>query len=126
MLVDNMTDAEMLGQFISDHPGPPAIARLGVKAYSYWTEAAHGIVAQPVGPKTTGKPGHPTVLPCPTGMAASFDTELVRAGAGQSLSHLLLVWVLLQRTAVLLPAREQSCFAPRPCALVLLPGTCTV
>ena len=45
----------------------PAIPRLGIKAYNWWSEALHGIARN----------GSATVFPQPIGMASSFDTELV-------------------------------------------------
>ena len=46
----------------------PAIPRLGIPAYNYWSEALHGV----------GRNGRATMFPMPIGMAASFDPELVR------------------------------------------------
>ena len=41
----------------------PAIPRLGVRQYNWWSEALHGIARN----------GSATVFPQPIGMAASFD-----------------------------------------------------
>ena len=46
----------------------PAIPRLGIPAYNYWSEALHGV----------GRNGRATMFPMPIGMAASFDPALVR------------------------------------------------
>ena len=45
----------------------PAIPRLGIKQYNWWSEALHGIARN----------GSATVFPQPIGMAASFDEALV-------------------------------------------------
>ena len=45
----------------------PAIPRLGIKPYNWWSEALHGIARN----------GSATVFPQPIGMASSFDEELV-------------------------------------------------
>ena len=45
----------------------PAIPRLGVKQYNWWSEALHGVARN----------GSATVYPQPIGMAASFDEALV-------------------------------------------------
>ena len=46
----------------------PAIERLGLKPYSWWSEALHGVARN----------GVATVYPMPIGMAATWDTALVR------------------------------------------------
>ena len=63
-----MRASEKPGQLATDHPGAPAIPRLGVPAYSYWTEASHGIAWA----------GRATVFPCALGQASSFDVAMVR------------------------------------------------
>jgi Beta-glucosidase-related glycosidases len=45
----------------------PAVERLGIKQYSWWSEALHGVA----------RAGLATVFPQPIGMAASFDAEAV-------------------------------------------------
>ena len=47
----------------------PAIERLGLQEYSWWNEALHGV----------GRNGIATVWPMPIALAATFDSELVRA-----------------------------------------------
>ncbi len=47
----------------------PAIPRLGIKQYNWWSEALHGIARN----------GSPTVFPQPIGMASSFDERLIEA-----------------------------------------------
>ncbi|MDR0908625.1 MAG: glycoside hydrolase family 3 C-terminal domain-containing protein [Spirochaetaceae bacterium] len=49
----------------------PAIERLGIPAYNWWSEALHGIA----------RAGEATVFPQAIGMAASFDEDLVRTVA---------------------------------------------
>ncbi len=46
----------------------PAIERLGIKNFNWWSEALHGVANQ----------GNVTVYPEPIGMAASWNEELVR------------------------------------------------
>jgi len=46
----------------------PAIERLGIPAYNWWSEALHGVARM----------GRATVFPQPIGMAATFDTSLIR------------------------------------------------
>ncbi len=46
----------------------PAIPELGIRKYNWWSEALHGVAAD----------GLATVFPQNIGMAASFDTSLVR------------------------------------------------
>ncbi len=64
-LVSKMTTAEKLGQLRHE---APAIERLGIPAYNWWSEALHGVARN----------GRATVFPQPIGMAASFDAPLVR------------------------------------------------
>ena len=46
----------------------PAIARLGIPAYSWWNEALHGVARN----------GYATVYPQPIGLAATFDVPAVK------------------------------------------------
>ncbi len=46
----------------------PAIARLGIPAYSWWNEALHGV----------GRSAPATVFPEPIGLGATFDEDLAR------------------------------------------------
>jgi beta-glucosidase len=64
-LVSRMTVQEKVAQ-LSNHA--PAIDRLGVAAYDYWSEALHGVARN----------GEATLFPAPIGMAATFDPPLVR------------------------------------------------
>jgi beta-glucosidase len=64
-----MTLEEKTSQLVSV---APAIPRLNVPAYNYWTEGLHGI----------GMDGVATVFPQAIGYAASWNTELVHGMAG--------------------------------------------
>ena len=67
-LVSKMTLAEKISQLKND---APAIERLGVPAYNWWNEGLHGVA----------RAGCATVFPQAIGMAASFNTELMRSVA---------------------------------------------
>lgn len=67
-LVSKMTLEEKFSQLCNK---APAIERLGVEEYDWWSEALHG----------TAREGTATVFPQAIGMAASFDTELVLRAA---------------------------------------------
>jgi len=62
-LVGRMTLPEKISQMQHE---APAVKRLGVPAYTWWSEALHGAVGNPV-----------TVFPQAIGLGASFDTGLV-------------------------------------------------
>ncbi|MBQ8970796.1 MAG: glycoside hydrolase family 3 protein, partial [Lachnospiraceae bacterium] len=64
-LVNKMTIEEMASQLRYDAPG---IERLGIPAYNWWSEALHGMA----------RAGAATVFPQAIGLAAAFDTELMR------------------------------------------------
>jgi len=64
-LVGRMTTEEKLDQLLNT---APAIPRLGIPAYNWWTESLHGAL----GTLPT------TNFPEPIGLAASFDTSLVQ------------------------------------------------
>lgn len=64
-LVAQMTLDEKCAQLRNE---APAIDRLGIPAYNYWSEALHGV----------GRNGRATMFPMPIGMAASFDPALVK------------------------------------------------
>jgi len=68
-LAEQMTTEEMASLLKYDSP---AIKRLGIKAYNWWNEGIHGLA----------RAGTATVFPVPVGLAATFDTELVRQVAG--------------------------------------------
>lgn len=67
-LVDKMTLEEMASQLRFD---APAIERLGVNEYNWWSEGLHGVA----------RAGQATVFPQAIAMAATFDDELVEKEA---------------------------------------------
>ena len=62
-IIKAMTVKEKVSQLLHD---APAIERLGVPAYNYWSECLHGVA----------RAGKATVFPQAIGMAATFDTDL--------------------------------------------------
>jgi beta-glucosidase len=68
-LVSRMTLEEKTEQMMH---AAPAIPRLGIPAYNWWSEGLHGVA----------NTGYATVFPQAIGMAASFDPELLHAEAG--------------------------------------------
>ena len=67
-LVARMTVEERAGQLRYD---APAIPRLGVPAYNWWSEALHGVA----------RAGQATVFPQAIGLGAAWDPELLRSEA---------------------------------------------
>lgn len=63
-LVSRMTLEEKVSQMLHS---APAIERLGVPAYNWWSEALHGVA----------RAGTATMFPQAIGMAATFDDELI-------------------------------------------------
>lgn len=63
-LVGRLTLEEKVSLMINDSP---AIPRLGIPAYNWWSEALHGVARN----------GEATMFPMPIGMASSFDAELL-------------------------------------------------
>ena len=63
-LVSKMTVEEKMTQRLYTSP---AIERLGIKAYNWWNEGAHGVA----------RAGTATVFPHAIAMAATFNPELV-------------------------------------------------
>src|ERR1700679_4284008 len=63
-LVSRMTLDEKVAQLINT---TPAIPRLNVPAYDYWSEGLHGIA----------RSGYATMFPQAIGMAATWDTPLI-------------------------------------------------
>jgi beta-glucosidase len=63
-LIGRMTLAEKIAQMGDD---APAIPRLGVPAYDWWSEAQHGVA----------RAGLAAVFPQPIALAATFDEELM-------------------------------------------------
>ena len=64
-LVAQMTLEEKAGQLRYD---APAIERLGLPAYNWWNEGLHGVA----------RAGTATVFPQAIGMAAAFDTDMMK------------------------------------------------
>ena len=65
-LIAQMTFAEKIQQLAND---APAIPRLGLAAYGYWSEGLHGVVGN----------GRATVFPQAIGLAAMWDTDRAAA-----------------------------------------------
>ena len=68
-LVSRMTLEEKVQQMMH---AAPAIPRLGIPAYNWWSEGLHGVA----------NTGYATVFPQAIGMAASFDPDLLHTEAG--------------------------------------------
>jgi len=64
-LVGRMTLAEKVGQLVNE---APAIPRLGIPEYDWWSEGLHGV----------GRAGIATVFPQAIGLAATFDEPFLR------------------------------------------------
>jgi beta-glucosidase len=64
-LVAKMTREEKIAQAMND---APAIPRLGIPAYEWWSEGLHGIARN----------GYATVFPQAIGLAATWNTELLQ------------------------------------------------
>ncbi len=64
-LVGQMTLAEKVGQMMNE---APAIPRLGIPAYDWWSEGLHGV----------GRAGIATVFPQAIGLAATWDEPFLR------------------------------------------------
>jgi len=64
-LVSRLTLPEKIGQLVFD---APAISRLGIPAYNYWSEALHGVA----------RSGRATVFPQAIGLAATWNPVLVQ------------------------------------------------
>ncbi len=74
--VDDLLAAMTLAEKVSQmNNRAPAIARLNIPAYDWWSEALHGVA----------RDGYATVFPQAIGMAATWNTELV-ARIGQAVS----------------------------------------
>jgi beta-glucosidase len=63
-LIGRLTLEEKTGMMLYNSP---AIGRLGIPAYNWWSEALHGVA----------RAGKATVFPQAIGMAATFDTDLI-------------------------------------------------
>ena len=67
-LVSRMTLEEKVSQMVHD---APAIPRLGIPEYNWWSEGLHGAARE----------GYATVFPQAIGLAATFDPDLLRKEA---------------------------------------------
>ncbi|MGY4793126.1 hypothetical protein [Xylella fastidiosa] len=67
-LVAQMTRQEKIAQTMN---AAPAIPRLGIPAYDWWSEGLHGIARN----------GYATVFPQAIGLAASWNTDLLQHSA---------------------------------------------
>ena len=65
-LINNLTLDEKLSLMVHQNP---AIEHVGLKPYSWWNEALHGV----------GRAGLATVYPMPIALAATFNPELVQS-----------------------------------------------
>ena len=68
-LVSRLTLDEKAAQSINT---APAIPRLGIPAYDYWSEGLHGVA----------RSGYATLFPQAIGMAATFDAPLLKSVGG--------------------------------------------
>jgi beta-glucosidase len=64
-LLSQMTLEEKCSQMVYNSP---AIDRLGIREYNWWSEALHGVARM----------GRATVFPQPIGLSATFDPKLIR------------------------------------------------
>lgn len=64
-LLSRLTTEEKISQLLYNSP---AVGRLGIPEYNWWNECLHGV----------GRAGRATVFPQAVGLAATFDTSLVR------------------------------------------------
>ncbi|MDR1293431.1 MAG: glycoside hydrolase family 3 C-terminal domain-containing protein, partial [Bifidobacteriaceae bacterium] len=85
-LVSRMTLAEKAQQLRATNPAfggqAPGITRLGVRAYSYWNEALHGVARAGSSAPATSTPagtavGEATEFPTGLGLATSWNRDLV-------------------------------------------------
>jgi beta-glucosidase len=67
-LISHMTIEEKVSQMLHDSP---AIPRIGLPAYNWWSECLHGVA----------RAGNATVFPQAIGLAATFDPELAEKEA---------------------------------------------
>src|SRR4030095_516828 len=71
-LVSRLTLEEKVGQMLN---AAPAIPRLGIPAYDWWSEVLHGVARTPY---------KVTVYPQAIAMAATFDTNSIKMMADYS------------------------------------------
>ncbi len=80
-IVDRLTLDEKVEQLLN---GAPAIPRLGIPAYNWWTESLHGAFG----------PGPTTNFPQPVGLAATFDDALMQDVAASISTEVQAVYAL--------------------------------
>lgn len=80
-IVSQLTMDEKVEQLLN---GAPAIPRLGIPAYNWWTESLHGAFG----------PGATTNFPQPIGLAASFDDQLMQDVAASISTEVRAVYAL--------------------------------
>ncbi len=94
-LVDQLTLDEKVEQLLNT---APAIPRLKIPAYNWWTESLHGAM----GPLPT------TNFPEPIGLAASFDAALVREVAAAISVEVRALHALGRKTGTARPHRHRA------------------
>ena len=62
----------------------PAIPRLGVAAYGWWNEAAHGVAAETLPPAQPARAENTTSYPVDLSMAPTWDPHLMYHEAAPS------------------------------------------
>ena len=82
-LVSKLTLEEKL---VSMTTGYPDFERLGIKAFFCGGEAAHGVQARHDQDFDKGTPIYTTLFPCPIGMSATWDKELIYK-AGETVAN---------------------------------------
>ncbi|KAF8452797.1 glycoside hydrolase family 3 protein [Boletus edulis BED1] len=79
-LIDLFTVPELISNTINSSPG---VARLGLPAYQWWSEALHGVGYSPgVYFSASGEFSSSTSFPQPILMGAAFDDQLINSVAG--------------------------------------------
>ena len=79
-IVSQMNSTEKVARLANSSPG---VARLGLPAYEWWSEALHGVAGSPgVNFAKEGPFSCATSFPEPIGLGATFDRQLIRQLAG--------------------------------------------
>jgi xylan 1,4-beta-xylosidase len=79
-LIETLTLAEKI---ILTQYNSPGVARVGIPAYGWWSEALHGVAYSPgVGFASSGEFSYATSFPQPILMSAAFDDALIKAVGG--------------------------------------------
>ncbi|KAF8179580.1 glycoside hydrolase family 3 protein [Mycena galopus ATCC 62051] len=78
-LIDRFNSTELIANTVNQSPG---VARLGLPAYQWWSEALHGLASgHGVGFTASGNYSYATSFPQPILTSAAFDDALVNAVA---------------------------------------------